>query len=156
MITGVKIANDSPRYIFYANQVVEMGTFPSGQFFWYLGYIGFLSLFFSLNLGYPFIVAFQVLISGLAMLALYRSSIKITKGNYAVAFLAAAFYSLWPKIQLWNFYILTDSLFTSMTIISFWALVHIKNWKSILMIIPLLIFSFLIRPNGIGLLVATS
>ena len=153
-VTGVKIANDSPRYIFHATRLTDTGIIPGGQNFWYAGYIGLLTLFMALNTGYTALIAFQVLLTGFAVVALYSATLKITKGNLVAAFFATAFYVLWPKIHLWNFYILTDSTFSSMMVISFWALVHLRNWKGGIAVLPLFLYSFLIRPNGIGFLVA--
>lgn len=155
-VTGVKIANDSPRYIFHANRLIEAGVVPAGQNFWYVGYIGFLAFFRVLDLGYSTVVGFQVFLSGLAALALYQATLHITGRNFTVAVFATALYVLWPKIQLWNFYILTDSLFASMMIISFWALVYIKNWQQGIAVLPLFLFAFLVRPSGIGFLVAVA
>src|SRR5690606_35088768 len=79
--------------------------------------------------------------------------IKITKEKIS-ATLAVLLYLAWIKIHQWNFYIYTESLYTSLTIIGLAFLIRNKTWTNYAAIIALFVFVFFIRPTGINLAIA--
>ncbi len=127
------------------------GVFPEGRDVWYISYTFFLAGASMLGGDYV-AVLFQVLISGVALYFLHRVTYKIT-GNEITSFLTCFFYLAWIKIHQWNFFIYTESLFASMSIISFAALVLSKNPKQYILTFIIFLFTVFVRPTGIALIV---
>lgn len=126
------------------------GVLPEGRDIWYLSYCSFLAAISFLG-GDQVVVLFQVIISGIALYFLYHATNRITSSEIT-AVLTCAFYIGWIKIHEWNFFIYTESLFTSMSIISFAALILSSTKKQCALAWLIFIFTFFIRPAGIALL----
>lgn len=126
------------------------GVFLEGRDIWYISYSIFLAAASLLGGDYV-AVLFQVLTSGVALYFLYRATYKIT-GNEITSLLTCAFYLAWIKIHQWNFFIYTESLFTSMSIISFAALVLSRTPKQYAITFIIFLFTIFIRPTGIALI----
>lgn len=146
---GVKTSVDSALYITNADDLLK-GIFPQGRDVWYISYSIFLAGA-SLLGGNHVAVLFQVLLSGVALYFLYRLTHKITK-NEITSLLTCVFYIGWIKIHQWNFFIYTESLFTSMSIISFAGLVLSKSPKHYTYTFLIFLFTVFVRPTGIALL----
>lgn len=138
--------------VMYQNNAASLlnGVFPEGRDVWYISYSVFLAATSLLGGDYV-AVLFQVLISGVALYFLYRATYKIT-GSDITSLLTCAFYLAWIKIHQWNFFIYTESLFTSMSIISFAALVLSRTYKQYILTFIIFLFTVFIRPTGIALL----
>ncbi|HSZ72338.1 MAG TPA: hypothetical protein VK750_06645 [Cytophagaceae bacterium] len=148
---GVVSAPDSPMYIEDAYHILQ-GHLPEGRGIWYIGYSSFLSGVFLLKGNLSTIVFLQMLLSGLAALALFHLVSHLSDKRSAI--IAVFLYLTWIKIHQWNVYIYTESLFTSCCIFSFASLtLSRKGWHYFLTSI-LITFTFFIRPTGIGLMVA--
>ena len=146
---GVKTSVDSVIYQENAAALLN-GVVPAGRDIWYISYSFFLAAA-SLLGGDDVAILFQVLISGVALYFLYRATYKIT-ANEITSLLTCAFYLGWIKIHQWNFFIYTDSLFTSMSIVSFAALVLSKSSKQYALTFIIFLFTVFIRPTGIALI----
>ncbi len=146
---GVHQHFDSQRYLESSRTLLENGSLSHPHMFWYSSYALFLAFFQFLKLSLTWVVLAQVSLSALASAALYKMTLQIEPNNYA-AFLATAFFILCIKVQWWNYYILTESLFISMNILFFYCLSKFDqpSWK-LLLLIPLLVLVFFIRPSGI-------
>ena len=127
------------------------GVFPEGRDVWYISYSIFLAGV-SLLGGDHLAVLVQVLFSGVALYFLYQATYKITGVNMT-AFLTCAFYLAWIKIHQWNFFIYTESLFTSLSIISFAALILSRTSKQYAITFIIFVFTVFVRPTGIALIV---
>lgn len=146
---GVNTSVDSAMYQDNAAALLR-GVFPQGRDIGYISYSIFLAAA-SLLGGDDVAVLFQVLFSGVALYFLYRAAYKIT-ANEITSLLMCTFYLGWIKIHQWNFFIYTESLFTSMAIISFAALVLSRTKKHYALTLIIFLFTVLIRPTGIALL----
>ena len=147
---GPHIANDSYRYLAYAADIAECGYFEPGHNRRYILYPLFQSAWLWLGAGRWGIVAGQILLSGLAAGALYGAVRRLAGGRRGAAALATGLFVVWPDVQQFNAYLLTESLFISLSVLSFAALVRVRGggvgpWTALL---ALLALTALARPNG--------
>ncbi len=162
---GPHFANDSARYLEYAANVAAHGhyapepTAPAGgapdNFQYehaqrYLLYPWFESVWLRLHAGRWGIVLAQMAVAGLAAGALYRAVQRLAGGRCEAAALATGLLVAWPDVQQFNCYLLTESLFTSLSVLSFWALVRARGggWAAWALLLGLLALAALARPNG--------
>ncbi|WP_205500564.1 glycosyltransferase family 39 protein [Rufibacter psychrotolerans] len=150
---GVKVVYDSHRFILFTNEILAGQPVTYPQVWRYLGYPGFLLPFFYAGLSLKTIVWAQMAVSGLASMLLYRAARQLTK-HEGLALLTAALFALNPDLQAWNCYILTDSLFTSLTTLCLCLLLLPMNryhWGGFVLA---LLWAVLVRPNGFVVLLA--
>ncbi|RZK45226.1 MAG: hypothetical protein EOO59_21270, partial [Hymenobacter sp.] len=165
---GPHYANDSARYLGYAANLAEHGYYkiepgmaPTtianngvANFQYehnqrYILYPWYQSVWLRLHAGWWGIVLGQMVISGLAALALYSAVRRLAGGRRGAAALATALFIAWPDVQQFNCYLLTESLFISLSVLSFWALVRARagGWWGVVLV-TLLLLTALVRPNG--------
>ena len=149
---GPHYANDSWRYLDYAKNIVERGYFEPGHNLRYLLYPLFMSGWLALGAGWWGIVLGQVAVSGLAAAALYRGTRQVAGGRRGPAALATLLFISWLDIQNFNAFLLTESLFTSLSVLSFGALAHLRgrtgSAKAWALLLSVLTLTALARPNG--------
>jgi hypothetical protein len=144
--SGPKTSVDSALYIRDANQILA-GSIPEGRNVWYLGYSLFLAVVFFCKGSLQSVIILQMIFSGVAAICLYSMTTKITKQK-STAIITVFLYLVWIKIHEWNTFIYTESLFTSMGVVSFSLLIQSKkNWQYLLTGM-LLTYTFFIRPAG--------
>lgn len=152
---GIKIVNDSPRYIHYASDLVN-GFYFDPLNFWYFTYVVFIcihQLFFETLL--PIIIS-QYILGYLAVLSLYATVDILTK-NRIIATLACLLFTLFPDNIFWHSYILTESLYSSLLCFAFFAAVKYMKLKSHLNLAFLLltvVLCFFCRPTSPALVFA--
>lgn len=151
---GIKFVIDSPRYIEYASNLAQ-GFYFDPHNFWYIGYAIFIFLVRIINEDLMTIAICQYLLSYLAVIALFKTSIIIFK-NERVAFISAFLYIFFIEIISWNSYILPESLYLSAICFSLYVLVLIyyRQVRLYLYIVAIIVipFSVLMKPTGISLL----
>ncbi|GAA4499751.1 hypothetical protein GCM10023172_18850 [Hymenobacter ginsengisoli] len=166
---GPHYANDSARYLNYAANLAEHGyykiapgTAPTtiannglANFQYehnqrYILYPWFQSVWLRLHAGWWGIVLGQLAISGLAALALYSAVRQLASGQLGAAAVATALFIGWPDVQQFNCFLLTESLFISLSVLSCWAFVRTRGsgWGAWLLLLGLLLLTALVRPNG--------
>ena len=147
---GPHFVNDSARYLEYARGIAEHGYFELGHNLRYVLYPLFQSLWLRLGLGWPGIVAGQMVVSALATRAMYRGTRRLAQGGRGAAALATLAFIAWPDIQQFNVFLLTESLFISLVVLSFGAFTRVRrgrprDWVLLLLMLAL---AALARPNG--------
>lgn len=142
---GVRYGNDSKRF-FEAAERILAGRLPSGKQLRYLGYDYFVAFFLWSGLGTLGIVIFQSLVTSAAAYCLYRLARRMY--DHPTGLLAALLYIGYVEVHFWNFYVLTESLFVSMVIISLFLAVEARGWWQKALAGALIIFTCTIRPNG--------
>lgn len=153
---GVKIANDSFRYLEYSDEILRTGLFYKKHDFWYLSYVIFITLSKLISREYWFIILLQTLLSGLSVVALYKSSILIFRKE-SVAFITSIFHILFLEIGSWNFYVLTESFYVSMACFNiYWVTKSYLNptKKNIMLCAVISLVTFFAKPTGISFLIA--
>ena len=167
---GPHFASDSARYLDYAaNLVAHHGHYQpeagvaaatlanngTANFQYehnqrYLLYPLYQSFWLWLGLGRWGIVGGQLALAALAAATLYAAVRQLAGGRRGAAALATGLFVLWPDIQQFNCFLLTESLFISLSVLSFWALVRVRNGGSgaWMQLLGLLLLTALVRPNG--------
>jgi len=154
---GPHFANDSAPYLEYAHNIAERGYFEPGHYRRYILYPLFESLFLRLGWGWWGIVAGQLVLAALAARALYGATRRLTPGGgRRAAALPTALFILWPETQQFNAYLLTESLFISLSVLALAAFVQARRGllRDYLVLAGLLLLCALARPNGFVVAVA--
>ena len=112
----------------------------------YIGYILYISLFKYFNLNLSYVVFSQIFFTFLSSLCVYKISENLSSRLGGI--LSISLYLFYFPLQVWNFYILTETLFICSVIFIVFFLVFFKK-KYIPIIIFLIIFTISIRPHGI-------
>lgn len=123
----------------------------------YLGYISIIAFFNKPYLGLEYVLIIQLLFALLAAFAIFDFCRSIT-GSRITGVLAAFFILINPFIAQWHLFIHTDSLYTSLLIISCWLIYKAFSLRTIKYIIwacLATIFTLLLRPNGWLIIPAT-
>jgi len=153
---GIKIVNDSYRYLAYAVNL-RHGFYYDPYNFWYLGYSLYILLINIFHGATAAIILGQYLLGFLATLALYHASLTIWQDRRS-ALLTVLLYVLFIDIASWNSYVLTESLYASFTCFSLYTLALLYQGKRniwfIVLTCVLVLFTILIKPTGIALLEA--
>ncbi len=151
---GIKVVNDSERYLTYADKL-QSGFYFDAHNFWYFTYslfIYFIQLF-SKNL--LWIIVAQYLLCFLSILALYQTYLCLFSDKRG-ALITALVYIFFIEIISWNSYILCESLFCSLTCFSFYTLTKIKKTTnslfSIFFTALIIVLTALSKPSGIALI----
>lgn len=148
---GIRQGGDTPRYLGAAEGLLR-GEWPAGKATGYLGYDLFVALFLGTGLGTAGVVAAQVALSGLAVYCLYRLAARLY--DRRVGMLAALLSAVYPAVQTWNFYVLTESSFVSLAIVSAWLWTGAGTPGARAAAGAVLLFASLVRPHGVVLLLA--
>ncbi len=119
------VADSRARYLPYARAIAERGYFAPGHDLRYVGYPLWLSAWLRLGTGPAGAAWGQLVVAGLAAVALYFALLRLTRRR-ATAIFGTAALVLWPDTQEFNGFILTESLATSGLIFTFAALVRAR------------------------------
>jgi hypothetical protein len=142
---GFKLGADSHIYLQETRNIVDGNSSyldTKSKF----GYLIFLTPFLYFNIPLVWIVFFQTLLTGISAFALYKITLHyFCKLSAIICLILFLFYF---PIQIWNFFILTETLFinTGILIVYFLTFFH-KKFIPIILI--LLFFLFSLRPNGV-------
>ena len=146
--TGYILGGDSSTYIQSANDLINF-KIPEGKALNYLGYSLFIAIFQYLKLNLSFVVLSQIFLTFVSSLCVYKISKKIS--SHEVAIFVLSLYLFYIPLQIWNFYILTDTIFTCLTIFIVYFFIFFKK-RYLPIIILLIIFYIILRPHGIIIL----
>lgn len=100
-------------------------------------------------------VLFQCLLSGVAALALYRSSATLFSSANAGLLAACLFLCWWDNLQ-WNTVVMTESIACSLTCLVLYQLVHFRDTlRHYFILLLLLTLTFFTRPTGVIIILGT-
>ena len=153
---GIKIANDSPRYLEYAHLILTKSIFYKPHDFWYLSYTLFITIVKLFSESNLYIILFQLILSWFSIIILYKSSLLLFK-DLTIAFTTSFVYLSFIEISYWNFYVLTESFYTSMMCIAIYLVIrmyHYPNNKNLLFCLISCLITFFTKPTGISVAVA--
>ena len=145
---GIMFTIDSGRYMGYANEI-NNGNWQDLRNMWCISYpltlVGSKFLFGSMSA----VVIVQVFCFLVSCIIIFKLNQKETNSG-VVSLIFTLGYILLTETLSWNFYILTESLFTSLVLMAvyFWS----KEYNRGILIpagIVLVVFTFFLRPNGI-------
>ncbi|HOZ30405.1 MAG TPA: glycosyltransferase family 39 protein [Bacteroidales bacterium] len=146
---GVKYWLDTERYIGGADKIIN-GDDLTGRDYHYTGYMMILALIQIMNLPSESIVIIQISFALFAAYLLFDIGKLLTNSKIA-GLVAVALFLCNPFIVKWHLYILTESLYTSFVVISFWSFAKVlttKKLKYYLVSIAILLITMSLRPNG--------
>lgn len=145
--TGARLGGDSGRYLDAAQRLLSGQALVDKQAdFWAYDWLVAITGAAGGN-PWPLLVV-QALFSLLAGLVIYWGARRAF--GRAAGLIAAAAYLVWPDLQRWNFYLLSDGFFNSLLAISLglalWAPSRPAAWLGL---IPALLLMALTRPEGL-------
>lgn len=145
---GVFTGLEADKYVIEGNMLYDQGHFTDSKYIFYLPVILLVYLSRALGVSYHLVVIVQVLLSGLALYYFYKLGNLI--GNIKIAVTSSILLILFFPLQVWNFYLYTDSIFISLTIIYAYIICRwgdrgLKGTLFILLFLALLQFA---RPHG--------
>jgi len=146
---GVFSGLEAEKYVRQGNLLYETGMLSDTKYIFYLPVILLVYLCRLLGATYHLVVFVQVILSGYSLFCFYKLGKHI--GNSTIAFYSSALLVLFIPLQIWNFYLYSDSIFISLTIIYTYTVYScgskgIRGTVVILLFLLLLIFS---RPHGL-------
>jgi hypothetical protein len=145
---GYLIGGDSSRYIQGANNIINF-ELPDGKGTSYLGYISYIAAFQYFKLDLTFVVLSQILLTFISSLCIYKISKKFS--SHFLAVFVLSLYLFYLPLQMWNFYILTETIFICLMIFIIYFLIFFKT-RYVPLLIFLIIFYILLKPHGIVLI----
>lgn len=128
---------------------LSKGMWPQGRAVYYASYGLVFALFYSWKISFEHIVWLQLLCAGLSLYCLYRLAQHICK-SLSAAFVTCVLYIVWIKIHQWNFFLYTESLYTSFSIILIWLLlVKLSSPWSVLGFFLCMTWTCMLRPTSV-------
>lgn len=149
---GIRLGGDSPRYLAGADNLLQGLPLQARQMS-YSGYLLLIAFCRLTGAGLPGVIFIQLVLAATASVALYDLG-RALHGHRAGLIAAALFVSN-PDIARWNVFILTDSLYISLVILSVWCVwtaARRKRYPYIATATAALAAATLVRPNGLFLL----
>jgi len=151
---GVKVVNDSPRYLEYAYGLKTSFYFDPHNF-WYFSYVLFLRFFQLFTSNLVVVVIAQFILNFIATLSLYETSYLLYRSRLT-SLICSGSYLLFFEIISWNCYIIPEAFYCAFICFSFYFLtysylnkVNLKN--GVLSFLAILI-TILAKPTGLSLL----
>lgn len=147
LVGGVRLGMDSSTYINDANALVGGELFGGRPGGW-LAYKSLIALCKVLGVGLTGVVFLQLCVAAVAAAALFDIVRKLSDRNAGLV--AAALVIVNPELARWHHYILTDSLYTSMLVITMWFIQRAKALRRSAFAIALafIVLTALVRPHG--------
>ena len=151
---GVKVVNDSPRYLEYAQKIIYGSGWYEPHNFWYVGYVLFITMVKGVFATNEAIIAAQVIVHGLASVALYRTSYHLFASRRAALTTALLFLG-WIELPTWNFYILAESWYVSLLCFVLYCITSFTgSLRRLIFTTLLVLLTFFTKPTGIAILLA--
>lgn len=151
---GIRPELESLKYIREARNLLETGSFSAPRFMFYGFTSSIIAIGFKTGLGFPLVVALQLLWNLAASISLFYALGKIEKIKGA-ALITTLILVFCIPYQTWNFYLYTESFFYSNTLLFFAACTYFQkhiSTKGILAQFVALSMAIFSRPLGILLL----
>jgi len=143
---GVRLGGDSGRYLGAGQALLDHQPL-AGKAASYLGYDAFVALHLAAGGGPASIVAAQVVVAGIAAIALYRLGDSLY--GRAAGVLAAILFAVYPSLRQWDYYVLTDSLFVSVAVLAVFGVLAARRPGHWALAAAAALFATLLRPNGV-------
>ena len=149
---GYILGGDSSRYIDGADNIINW-KLPDGKGTSYLGYISYIAIFKYFKLNLTFVVLSQILLTFISSICIYKITKKIS--SQPISIFVLSLYLFYFPLQMWNFYILTETIFICLIIFIVYFFIFFKK-GNIPILTLLIIFYISIKPHGIILIPSLS
>jgi hypothetical protein len=154
---GVMTDADTNHYLQYSQEIEQDGLFFKPHYFWYIGYVIFIWFIGKFSTGLGAIVFVQYVLSYLATLAIYKSSLYLFNSQNT-ALISVLMILGFVFIPFWNLFIYAESLFISLTCISFYFLIRWEHqelrFPHKVFVIGVWFWAFLTKPTGLSVATA--
>jgi hypothetical protein len=151
---GVFTQLEAEKYIREADSLLQTGSLTETKFYFYLPITLLIAFCKKIGLSLFFVVLVQSILFGIGLY--YFNRLCKVLSNTTTANMTTLLLALFIPIHTWNFYLYSDSIFISLTLIYsyfvYTAFQHKKNTFIAVLLLLLLIFT---RPNGILLVPPT-
>ncbi|ELR69008.1 hypothetical protein C900_05566 [Fulvivirga imtechensis AK7] len=150
LIFGFRVLFDAEVYLRGADYLIAHGKLEDSHHIFYSVHIGIIALsrLISAHTVAPVII-FQIILSGLATILLYKSSVKLFNNPLAGLF-SALIFICWVDCIHWNLTLMSESLFCSLCLILIYVLADFQGRKSdFLKLTGLLVLLFFTRPASV-------
>jgi hypothetical protein len=153
VVVGPRHGGDSDRYLAEAAAWLS-GRWPSGRSLLFSTYSLYVAAWRGAGFGTTAVVLGQIALSGAAAWWLYRLAATLYEPRVGV--LAALLYVSCVELQVWNLYLLTESLFVSLTVLALLLLVRADRPGAWLVAALATVAAAAVRPHGLALLGAAA
>jgi hypothetical protein len=150
---GVRPILESHKYIEAAKHLLNTGELPGVRYLFYLSTTLIIAASLSIGTGFGGVVILQLFINLFATLFYFSSLNKIQKNSYS-AFITTLLLIFCIPSQIWNFYLYTESIFFSCTLLFFASCIRYNaiSIQTALIQFFFLLLAIISRPLGILLL----
>ena len=153
----IQLSGEAEKFIENANRILNGQELFNGVFgYFYIVYTLLVALFLKLSVNLLFVAVFQIILSFIAALCLYKLLSQVfDNGN--IAFFFFVVYLLCFPIQKWNFFLYSESIHTSLLVIGLYLFnnwLNNKSYKSLAAMVFVLLLVIFSRPVGILFLIA--
>lgn len=146
---GVVTELEASKYVAEADNLIQHGTVSSPNFWLYSTQIFLIAIAKKLHTGFISVAIIQWIFNGFATWALFKFSTKIS--NKITALLICLVFVFTIPLQTFNFFLQTESLFYSFTILFSCYLLGLQKltWKNFIAIFLFLLLISFTRPTGL-------
>jgi hypothetical protein len=146
---GIVTELEASKYIAEADNLIQSGSVSSPNFWLYSTQIFLIAIVKKLHIGFVWVALVQWSFNGLATWTLYKFSSRISNG--LTGLIIALLFVFNIPIQTFNFYLQTESLFYSFTILLSCHLLSLERltWKNFIFIFLFLVVIGFTRPTGL-------
>lgn len=154
---GINTNGEAGKYIEDANRILHGENLRIDFFsYFYFTYSLLISFFLYFSFSFYGIACIQILFSFIAACCIYKLLLSVT-ADKKISLIAFIVYLVCFPIQKWNFFLYTESLHVSFTVIGLYFLYSVfinnfrKRWWLLLILLLLIVFS---RPVGLIFVIA--
>lgn len=153
---GIESSYEATKYIEQANHLIATGQYTSKNFIFYSVQIILIATSIKLKSGFILVIAIQLLLNAISTYLLFCIIHEKSKSRL-LATTGTIFFLLMHYYHLYNFYLFTESIFFSLSIIYTYFLFSLRhlNFKKGIGITLFLALLYLTRPVGIFFIPAT-
>ncbi len=146
---GIVTELEASKYVVEADNIIQSGTVSSPNFWLYSTQIFLIALAKKLHTGFISVAIVQWFFNGLATWALYKFSTRLS--NKLTGLVISLVFVFTIPLQTFNFFLQTESLFYSFTILFSCYLLSLQKltWKNFLVIFLFLVVITFTRPTGL-------
>ncbi len=150
-LTGIISNGEALKYIGQSYHIVHDHRIEEARYVFYIIPIFLLSLLRLLHLPLSIYIFIQLFLNAISIVAFFKTAKFLFQNNF-FAFIATFIFITFIPYQYWNFFIYTDSLFYSLSLLFFYAIIILDDRKRSTHFIRLLLLLLLIFTRPLGML----
>lgn len=153
---GVVTSFEASKYIEQADNLLNTGSYSSGNYIYYSTEILLIALSKKLGAGYGFVVVFQLVCNAVSVYCFYKIIDRFT-AQKKLAFLFTLLFTGMYYYHLYNVHLFTESLYFSFSILYFYRLLQVSklSLRNVTTLLSGLLLLYFTRPVGLFFFPAT-